>query len=125
MNATDVLPHSKRSAPPDHAQPSRLEHLRSLFVGVTYRPGWRFEVYEDAYEGPHLRIRTDVEDAFHPGTMVELRIESPLPPNLRTADDVDEWVLWRLERIASHEVREWLRRDGVQVSNPHEEGART
>lgn len=58
---------SDRPPPPDHEQPSRLARLRSLFAGVTYRPGWRFEVFEHPHEGPHLRIRTDVEDAFHPG----------------------------------------------------------
>ncbi len=34
---------------------------------------------------------------------------------------MDEWLDWRLRRIAIHEHMEWLRRDGELLNDPHAE----
>ncbi len=85
---------------------------------VTYRPGWRLETYEDPHEGLAIAIVAEVEDAYHPGQTVELDIHSYIPP-MRDRQAVLDWLLWRLERIASHEVREFARFDGQLIAGPH------
>jgi hypothetical protein len=83
-------------------------------------PGVKFSVEESTYEGPVLVVETSMPNSEDPSKMIDLRIRSYIPP----CPDVDvflSWLTYRLCRIASHEVREWLRYDGVRVSNPHEE----
>lgn len=92
--------------------------VAEVVADLTYKPQWAFEVYEDRFEGLHVAIRTELEDAFHPGQPVVLNIRSPLPP-FRDVEAVLDWFLWRLARIEVHEVREWTRWRGTQVSNPH------
>lgn len=101
-----------------------VDDLRRFFARVAYRPGWRFTVKEDPFEGPHLHIDCQLEDAYHPGHMVTLNIISPLPP-MSSDEQVIEWLRWRLTRIETHEVREWLRLDGERIYNPHDGIERT
>jgi hypothetical protein len=92
--------------------------VRDVVETLTYRPGWAMSLYLDPHEGLHVAIEAEVDDAYHPGQMIHLDIHSALPP-FADEDAVEQWMLWRLERIGSHEVREWLRRDGRIVSDPH------
>ncbi len=68
--------------------------------------------------GPARGHQGDVEEAFHPGQSVVLDIRSELSP-FRDGQAVLDWFLWRLSRIEAHEVREWTRWRGIQVSDPH------
>lgn len=101
-----------------------LDDLRRVFAEFTYRPGWTFTVWLHPQEGPHVTIDADVDDAFHPDEMVHLSIHSPLPP-FRNEQAVEDWLLWRLTRIETHEASEFLRRSGRQIRNPHDEPAKT
>ncbi len=92
--------------------------VRDVVTSLTYRPNWDFTVYQDPHEGLHLSIVAEVEDSYHPGQMIYLDIHSALPP-FADEDAVEQWMLWRLKRIGSHEVREGLRRNGKLVSDPH------
>lgn len=94
------------------------EHLGRL----SYRPGWTIEAYQGMYEYAHLVIRANVEDSYHPGQVVVLDVHSMLPPVL-TVEELERWLLWRLSRIEIHECREWFKRDGKPVSDPHGQGA--
>lgn len=89
-------------------------HLQHL----TYRPGWTIHIYDGAHEGQHLVITTQVEDTTKPGTTTTLDIHSMLPP-MRDTEQFETWLLWRLKRIEVHECREWFKRDGTPVSDPH------
>lgn len=93
-------------------------HLERL----TYRRGWTMRVYDGAWEGQHIVITTDVEDTYNPGQTTTLDVHSMLPPMLSTAD-LERWLAWRLARIEIHEAREWFRRDGAPVFDPHAEHA--
>jgi hypothetical protein len=95
-----------------------LEDIRAHLGRITYRPGWTFEAYEDEHEGYKLRILAPVENSYRPGETVDLGIDSFLPP-LETTHELETWLAWRLRRIESHESREWLRRDGQLISDPH------
>jgi hypothetical protein len=95
-----------------------ISEMAALLRRVDYRDGWRFEIYEGRHEGPHLRISTEVPDAYSPGETVPLDIHSFLPP-LRDEAAFMDWLLWRLKRIEVHECREFLRLDGKAYSDPH------
>lgn len=91
------------------------EHLASR----QYMPGWAFVVYDGRFEDQHLAIRADLPDAYQPGRTVTIQVENMLPPMPNTAY-LDEWMVWRLCRIATHEVREWYRdTEGKPVYDPH------
>lgn len=96
--------------------------IQAVLAEVSYRPGWTFEVFDSSFESPRIRIVGPVEDSYHPGTMLDLGINDFLPP---LADEAAllSWLAWRLGRIESHEMREWLKRDGKPVFNPHTEPA--
>ncbi len=98
--------------------PLTLEQLQLVVAGISYRPGWVFSVEVDPFEGSMGRIVGPVEDAYHPGRTIDLGITSYLPP-MYSAEDVVEWVTWRMGRIASHEMREWLCWYGRRVADPH------
>lgn len=101
-----------------------LAELRAAFGRFSYKPGWRFLVWEDPFEGPHISVQATLKNAYRPDETVELDIVSALPP-LADEDAVAAWLAWRLGRIENHEMREWLRRDGVRVSDPHQDVAAT
>lgn len=89
---------------------------------ITYRPGWSFEVYDGRWEGQHFVIRARVADATEPDETTTLDIHSMLPP-MDTIDQFERWLAWRLSRIEIHEMREFLRRDGKPIFDPHADGA--
>lgn len=94
------------------------EHLKR----ISYMPGWEITVYDGRWEGQHVVIRTVVPDSYNPGSDVVLDVHSMLPP-MRDIDALEEWLAWRLCRLATHEVREFLRRDGKPIYDPHAEFA--
>ena len=98
--------------------PEIQEHL----AAITYKPGWTIRAYMGRWEGPHVVITTVVPDSYHPSETVTLDVHSMLPP-MRSGDDLDEWLAWRLARIEVHEMREFLRRDGKPIYDPHAEYA--
>lgn len=86
---------------------------------MTYRPGWTLSVYENGFEDPHLEIlAVDVPNSYRPGSTLDLRISSSIPP-MDSIEQLDRWVMWRLERVESHEAREWLQIDGRPLFDPH------
>ena len=87
----------------------------------SFWPGWTFMLFEHPnYEGPWVRIRADVPDAYHPAETTELGIDSALPP-IPDEAYLAQWLTWRCVNIAVHEALEWSRWDGVPVIDPHAE----
>lgn len=95
-----------------------IPELQALLEHITYLPGYELSVYQGRHEGQHIVIRADIPDSYHPGQTVTLDIHSPLPP-MRDAASFHDWLLWRCQRIASHETREWFKVDGKPYSDPH------
>jgi len=82
---------------------------------------WKVEVFDDQHEGPAIYFTADVTDTYSPPDNIELRILSYLSPNdRRSVESFKTYVLWRLKRIAIHEVGEGLKFSGELVWNPHE-----
>lgn len=94
-----------------------VAQIADTLARTTYRPEWTFTVYEDEYEGVHIRIVAPVDNAYD-GKPITLGINSPLPP-FDTRAELLRWLGWRLRRCESHESREWLQYDGKPVSDPH------
>jgi hypothetical protein len=88
---------------------------------VTYKPGWRFTVYEGRWEGTHLAITTVVPDAYG-GPDLVIDVHSMVPP-MRDEAQVHDWLMWRLARIEVHEMREFYRVAGCVYDDPHADGA--
>jgi hypothetical protein len=47
-----------------------------------------------------------------------LDVHSMLPP-MRDTIALEEWLAWRLGRLEVHEMREFLKRDGRVIFDPH------
>lgn len=97
-----------------------LEELSLILSQVTAFPGWTFKLYYDKWEGLGIRMEALMLDSRHPGKMTVSGINSPLPP-MQGADQLINWIAWRILRIQSHEVREWVKVNGVIWSDPHNE----
>lgn len=97
-----------------------IQTAKDYLSRVTYRPGWTFEIYQGAFEGPHLHIYAEVADSNNPDKMIPLDIHSPIP--LMVLNDIENfmgYLAWRLKIIETHEMREWLKWDNKVVFNPH------
>ena len=90
------------------------EHTQRL----TYKPGFTLEVRDGRWEGQHFVINGPVPNAYRPDEQTNLDIHSPLPP-MRTLSDYERWIGWRLGRVEHHEMREWFKRDGKPIWDPH------
>lgn len=97
-----------------------VEVLLDEVARMTYRPDWSLAVFVDPHEGPKLRITAKVEDGYHPGSMIELGINSRIPDIIETRDQFRRWVLWRLLEVEAHECREYFRVDGQPFRDPHD-----
>lgn len=96
------------------------DDLRAILAATSYRPGWRLSIHENPWEGPYLRVVATLDDAYSPGTPIDIGVTSyPSPNDLANPAAFDRWLAWRLGRIESHESREWLRRDGRALYDPH------
>lgn len=100
--------------------------VRSEIARFTYKPGWRFEAL--AVPGPlsgggvQVRAFMTVEDTHQPGRMIEVFNVMHLS-DYELAGRPAEWFAKRLANLIKdmevHESREWLRRDGEILDNPH------
>jgi hypothetical protein len=95
--------------------------VEEALKSFTYRPGWKFLLRHNDYEGVDLRIECSVENSYRPSNDVDLGIDSVVPtPMMETADDFYAWLLWRLQCIEAHECQEWFKVDGTAWRDPHE-----
>lgn len=99
-----------------------IQQIEDELKKITYREGWKFFVYQGAWEGQHLRIEATVPDSVELGQDVFLNIETPIPP-CPDAQYFHHWLIYRLIRIETHEAREWFKVNGVPVFYPHMDGA--
>lgn len=97
------------------------EQIRAHLGRLTYKPGWSFEVRDAAWEGPFVRILVEVEDSYSPGATTILGINSFIPA-VTSPEALEHWLLQRIIRIESHEAREFFKRDGQVVFDPHADG---
>lgn len=95
-----------------------IDALRAALKRVTYRPGWRFVLYQSAHEGVWLSIKAEADDPANPGKTLVINVRTAVPP-MPHETYFFQWLAYRLARIESHESREFLRIDGKKVDDPH------
>jgi hypothetical protein len=93
----------------------------------TYRPGWVLTVEWSGlvFDPPTLVVRYTAPDSNDPARDLSLVFRSVIPPEVtecRNSGDFGGWLAHMLRLVEEHELREWLRRDGVRVSDPHTDG---
>lgn len=91
--------------------------LAEWLAAWEYQPGWTFSLHEHP-EGPLLRIEFTVPDSRNPGLMQDQGVWTFVPP-CQTPEEFYRWLVWRLTRIAVHEVYEFARVRGELYLDPH------
>lgn len=95
-----------------------IDALRSALKRVTYRPGWRFILYQSEHEGIWMSVKAEVPDAANPSKTTVVNVRTAVPPIPHEAY-FWTWLAYRLKRIESHESREYLKVDGKPLDDPH------
>lgn len=85
---------------------------------VTYKPEWRFTCYDGVWEGQHIVITATLTDSYDPTKTTVVDVHDFLPP-IPDAAYLHRWLMWRLGRIETHEMREFYRVEGHLVDDPH------
>jgi hypothetical protein len=101
-----------------------VAQMQKRISELTYRPGWKMEVVEAAFEGVKFHVFALEPDTTKEGESIPLDIWSNIPPML-SLDHFDAWLSWRLRIIEDHESREWLRvkSTGKALFYPHIPGS--
>lgn len=94
------------------------EQIRDHLARLSYRPGWSFQLREHPFEGHQVFIiGKDLPDSYSTSNL-DIGVLSFLPPMPDTTY-LEQWIAWRLARIETHEMREFLKRDGQPIFDPH------
>lgn len=108
---------------------SDLESLRAELARFTYRAGWNLTI--DGSGNPRyggvftLTVDYETPDAHHPDRPVRVVARRTVPDlAIMVEDSFTVWLQSVLFDVELHESREWLRRDGVLVQDPHAQGNR-
>jgi hypothetical protein len=97
-----------------------MSDLADRISRYSYKPGWALTVGE--HEGkPALVVLAEVPDVLGRKERFILRGAKTITPAVERMSDqaLDGWVDALLEAMETHERREWLRRDGKPVNDPH------
>jgi hypothetical protein len=96
-----------------------LDQMRDLLKKVTYRRGWRLSLEQHPFEGVWLTVEFSVADAYDQTLRQKQRVRTwfPICFDERTFYANLEF---RLERIESHEAREFFLIEGERVFDPHQ-----
>lgn len=95
-----------------------IDALKAALRRFTYKPGWRFILYQHPHEGIWLSIKAELPDADTPGQTTVVNVRTAVPP-IPHETYLWQWMLWRIGRLESHEVREFARVDGRCLDDPH------
>lgn len=96
----------------------------------TYKPGWRLQLVDAAeffreQRAYHLIVSYKAQDSRTPdGPETLIRVNVSVPPYIDEEPDAfAHWLIEAVSEIERHEAREWLRRDGIMLFDPHVKAA--
>jgi hypothetical protein len=107
----------------------QLAWMQHELARYTYRPGWEMTISTVPNRPATLIVRYPAADSRNPGHERWFRAHRPIvqfppPPGVNR----EEWFARTLQAILldleAHESREWLRRDGQLVDDPHTDPSR-
>jgi hypothetical protein len=108
---------------PHYMSPAQLKHALEL---VEYRhPSVNWQLFTHPFEGFNnvcLRITFTVPNSYKQGEAQQQGVNVPVPP-IVSRDHFNDWLKWRLQTIANHEVNElfWHRDGEKPILDPHSE----
>jgi hypothetical protein len=98
-----------------------IAELQGLLERFTYKPGWTFTMWHDEFEGNRMEIFINSEvNAYKPDELTVMSIKTYVPP-IESPAAFWRYLLWRLERVEMHELREFFRVGGHPIFDPHSE----
>lgn len=101
----------------------QLAWMRDQLSRYSYRPGWIMR-FDDS-DPPMLVVEYDALDSRNPDVSRRFTTHSRLlPEHCRDEDTFTAAIVNTVEELELHESREWLRRDGVLVADPHQDPSR-
>ena len=102
--------------------------LRTEVERFSYKPGCEFEVFTAPSPTTLWEFAVTITivrpDAGGGGRTVRIAQVAMVPWLIIDQRDVGrlaEWLLSRIEELEIHEAREWFKRDGMPVCDPHAE----
>lgn len=89
------------------------DEIERILERITYRSGFTFHVYEDAFGVLNIEVRATVENAndYRGGIPLGLGWFNPLPADC-DYQTLMHWIWQTLDGMESHERLEWLKIDG-------------
>ena len=104
------------------------EWLQSQLDRYTYRSGWAWTLHgqSDNYWSATftVEITFSAVDAHDPSSNCVIFSRQAIPPFVMQERDPElfkRWFQTTIFNVEMHESREWLRRDGVLVEDPHKD----
>lgn len=94
-----------------------LGEMQQLLEKFTYKPGWVFTLWMDKHEGIKMEIWHTVPCSYSGESRVQ-SIKTFVPP-IHSEEDFWDYLLYRLNRIENHEMREFFRVGGYPIFDPH------
>lgn len=96
--------------------------LRRQVARYTYKPGWNL-VVDDCDTGlVCLAVYYLAPDSYDPDRTIKIARVEAVPPYITRLRDPEAFGLWLSHVLVDaevHESREWLRRDGKILNDPH------
>jgi hypothetical protein len=102
-----------------------FEELKKIMAKFTYKPGSRFQVRRGPERGLYfIEVSIYCQDVNAPHKLNFVTNQTPVF-EVDLMDWTDALVIARVQNavqsIEQHEIQEWLRLDGMFVSDPHPE----
>jgi hypothetical protein len=103
--------------------------LQGQLDRYSYRPRWQWLIEQaaaDGFWGPGFQVRVTfwATDAHDQGQEVRIISVQPVPSFVVQERDpalFARWFQMTIFEVEKHESREWLRRDGHLVDDPHKQ----
>lgn len=99
--------------------PLELREIENHLKHLQYKPGWTFEIQTDLSYRPCLLVSFIAEDAYNPGRETKIGFREALYPYYRGTKQFEEWLFGVIMKIERHEAREFFKRDGEIINDPH------
>ena len=92
------------------------EILADLVAGLTYKPGWKFELQDvdrgQGCSGTTLMISATVPDSWNPDESVGFLHLMPVPAAAYNRESWQRWLLRQVLDVETHEALEFFKVDG-------------